>query len=61
MRAEPENVLGFLQCANRCDLELGLALLTEYEMFHELMELFKSHGCVCVCVCVCVWCTYVSM
>ena len=32
----------FLQRPNRCDLESGIKLLTEYEMLHELMELFKS-------------------
>jgi hypothetical protein len=42
VRAEPENVLAFLQRPNRCDLEIGIKLLTEYEMLHELMELFKS-------------------
>jgi hypothetical protein len=42
VRAEPENVLAFLQRPNRCDLEVGIKLLTEYEMLHELMELFKS-------------------
>ena len=31
VRAEPENVLAFLQSANRCDLEVGQKLLTDYD------------------------------
>jgi hypothetical protein len=44
VRAEPENVLAFLQGANSCDVELGYKLLVEYDMYHELMALFKSHN-----------------
>ena len=44
VRAEPENVLAFLQGPNCCDLEVGQRLLTDYEMYHELMALFQTHN-----------------
>ncbi len=45
VRAEPENVLNFLQQAGvRCDVNVGDALLKEYGMFHELVALYASHG-----------------
>ena len=43
-RAEPENVLAFLQQANCCDVEAGARLLDDYGMHHEMVELFRSHG-----------------
>ena len=43
-RAEPENVLAFLQQANCCDVEAGARLLDGYGMHHEMAELFRSHS-----------------
>jgi len=44
VRAEPENVQAFLQLPNSCNLEIGQTLLTDYEMYHELMCLFQTHN-----------------
>ncbi len=45
IRAEPENVLNFLQQTGvRCDVTIGEAQLKEYGMFHELVALYASHS-----------------
>ena len=43
VRAEPENVLAFLQTPNCCDLNVAEDLLVGYDMWHELVALLQTH------------------